>query len=484
MSFLVLSGAGGGGDPGGDSPVTADLQASRTSGPAPLAVFFDATGTTHTDGDVDTFRLGYYFDFDDAGAGDWTYSQNGTHDSKEYARGGPLCAHVFESPGTYTVKVRARDADGEVSDDSVEITVADPDTTYSGTNTICLSRNTDHTGAPAGASLQNNVSSWPSEVSNRRYLLHAGQDFSSLGTWEFGTVSDIQVGVYGSGAKPIVAGIGIENTNPGASKTTYASQLSFTDLELTGRVTSTTTHTDVLFLRLEGIDGDTSNTGLELGGATGFYANPANSGATTAANIFHPRNTFIVDCTVPGGSYNFTMSAQRLALMGSLVGPSETHHNVRLWSGHKLYIAHNLIGDAVDASDHNLKIHSAGTDTWPDLIADGDEPATSQVVVQENIFGVASGEGSIQSVVFAAQNNDGAPYIEGLEDIVCEDNHWANNFASGGELFFGGRRMTDRGNTSVGTLSVVTSSRPNGIPSGWDGPYYTGESSITTQAPA
>lgn len=479
---LLISAAGGG---GGSSPVTADIQASRTSGPAPLAVFFEATGTTHSTVS-DTFRgLGYYFDFDDVGAGSWAYSKSGSsHTSKEYARGGPLAAHVFETPGTYTVKVRARDSSGNVDDDQVTITVDDPDTTFSGTNTICLSLNTDHTGAPSGASQQSNVSAWPTWTSSRRYLLHAGQDFSSLGDINFGTLNDIQVGVYGSGAKPIVSGLGVENTNPGASKTTYASRISFYDLELTGRVTSTTTHTDVLFLRIDSIDGDTSNTGLELGGATGFYANPANSGATTAANIFHPRNTFIVDCTVPGGSYNFTMSAQRLALMGCNIGPSETHHNIRLWSGHKLYIAHNQIAAAVDASDHNLKVHSAGTDTWPALIADGDAPATSQVVTQENIFGTASGEGAIQSVVFGAQNNDGDPYIEGLEDIIVEDCYWANNFASGGELFFGGRRMTDRGNTSVGTFSVGTSARPNGIPPGWDGPYYTGESSITTEAPA
>ena len=48
----------------------ASLAASRTIGVAPLAVHFDATGTTHSDSGVDPFHdLYYMFDFgDDMGA--------------------------------------------------------------------------------------------------------------------------------------------------------------------------------------------------------------------------------------------------------------------------------------------------------------------------------------------------------------------------------------------------------------------------------
>ena len=143
------------------SSVTAALSASRTSGPAPLAVFFDATGTTSSDGTVNTWRqVGYSFNFGDSEV-NWSTTGN----SKNVQRGGPLAAHVFESAGTYTVKVCARDSsggsnDGDTDQTSIEITVTDPDTVYSGTSTVCLSISGTFTGAPEGAT-QSTISAWP-----------------------------------------------------------------------------------------------------------------------------------------------------------------------------------------------------------------------------------------------------------------------------------------------------------------------------------
>jgi hypothetical protein len=86
----------------GATTVTATVTASRVTG-APLAVLFDATGTTNTSG-LDSFRqLNYAFNFgDDRGL---VWSVSGLPKNTETS--GPVAAHVFDVAGTYTVTVKA-----------------------------------------------------------------------------------------------------------------------------------------------------------------------------------------------------------------------------------------------------------------------------------------------------------------------------------------------------------------------------------------
>jgi hypothetical protein len=87
----------------GMTTVTATVTASRVTGVAPLAVLFDATGTTNTSG-LDSFRqLNYAFNFgDDRGL---VWSVSGLPKNTETS--GPVAAHVFDVAGTYTVTVKA-----------------------------------------------------------------------------------------------------------------------------------------------------------------------------------------------------------------------------------------------------------------------------------------------------------------------------------------------------------------------------------------
>jgi hypothetical protein len=471
-SYTTTAAAGG--------PVTASLVASRTSGPAPLAVHFDATGTTHTDGSIDVIRsLGYYFAYNDTSPGNWTYSQNGTHVSKNYDRGGPIGAHVYETPGTYTAKVRARDASGNVSDAQVTITVSDPDSYFAGTNTVCLSRNTDHTGAPAGASQQSNVTVWPTFASNTRYLLHAGQDFSSLGRPQLAgatnTLTNVAVGKYGSGASPIVSGFALDGEPPGASRTTWSSNITVSDLNLNGaRFVSTQSHTDVLLQRLTNISAS-GETCVEVGAGVSYYSVAANSGTTTAANIYLPVRTFLVDCTISGGLYGVTCWGRGTAIMGCQIH-AHTYHCIRLWNCYKGAVRHNwLYGPGVDY--HQLKLHSGGTGAWDDRV-NSSSHASAYNVVSENKVGDT---GQVNSwAVAVAPAGEGT--TQGVKDCIVEDNYFAYNFGS--EVVLGGLRLTSRGNTGVGTVNEDTSGHAADIPGGWDGPYYTGGASITTEAPA
>lgn len=265
--------------------ITASLTPSQTSGPAPLAVFFDATGTACDE--VSEGRFGGVFhqvlaDFDygddpdaswpywadvyttetsgmiyavvttsstapsaaqiaagtdenDVSALDaWSFSPTvaehyehavfgmvaGTiyylyyvHDagsatygsvttglshlarSKNYDTAvAPLGYHVFETPGTYTVTMTVRAGEGLADTTTVEITVTNPDTVYSGTNTICVSAVADYTDAPAGATTQTTVPA-AADLPNKRILFRRGESFT-LPKFDNGT-QNTQFGVFG-----------------------------------------------------------------------------------------------------------------------------------------------------------------------------------------------------------------------------------------------------------------------------------------------
>ena len=88
-----------------DSPV-ADLQATPTSGDAPLTVDFDASGSSDPDGSI----IRYDYDFDNDGIWD-------AYDS------GDTVSWTYTSAGTYDAKLRVTDNDGAFDVDTIPITV-------------------------------------------------------------------------------------------------------------------------------------------------------------------------------------------------------------------------------------------------------------------------------------------------------------------------------------------------------------------------
>ena len=106
-------------------PLAADIP-SRTSGVAPLSVFFDATTTI--DGTLRPFHdLEYRWDFGDTSAGTWANGAQPNVNSKNYATG-PVASHVFETPGTYYVTLTALDGTNVATTPLhyITITVQDP----------------------------------------------------------------------------------------------------------------------------------------------------------------------------------------------------------------------------------------------------------------------------------------------------------------------------------------------------------------------
>lgn len=461
--------------------ITPSLVASRTSGPAPLAVHFDATGTTAA-GVSDPFReLGYYFVYGDSGAGTW--AANGR--SKNIDEGAPLGAHVFETPGTYTVKVGVLNpADSDFAQTSVTITVQDPDAVFSGTSTICLSMNSDHTGAPAGADLRSNVTSWPSIGSNQRILLHAGQDFSSLGTLIVSNAANrenVLISRYGSGDDPIVGTIqGDSFTLP--STTTFPTNITLANLQFQNLSTGVGYNNLTLF-RLSNTDPMQGGTIMEFAGGI-FWARDVTATAPQLAALQWPNGTFVVECDLGGSlsasnQYFMTGSGKHIVLMGNTFDTSSSHA-VRIWQGHKAVFRHNYFDQ--QPAGHHIKFHSDGLDEWDDLVENSMNPASRLSVVADNY--IDSNGGSLEGIPVGPGD---AGRILLLEDMIVERNYFG--FDGVNEVLLGGRRMTERGNTGAGYNAMTGYGNHRGgpetyeIPDGANGPYYTGGSNIATQAP-
>src|SRR3990170_7114440 len=172
--------------PGG---IVLSLVPARTSGVAPLAVFFDASGTTDPSVTSRPFHdLEYTWSFGDPSSGTWASGAQPGVSSKNSATG-PVAAHVFETPGTYTVSLTAFDGTNTATTNKT-ITVQNPDTVFAGTNTVCVGATALPTagvnGCPAGAiaTSTNNFTAAINtyQATNKRILFQRGDTFIASAT--------------------------------------------------------------------------------------------------------------------------------------------------------------------------------------------------------------------------------------------------------------------------------------------------------------
>lgn len=477
-----------------DTPITVVLQASRTSGPAPLSVHFHAVSTTHDTTSIDTWReLGYSFDFGSTFTDTWTYSGESTR----YQRGAPIAVCVFETPGTYIVKCKARDSESNTDQEEITITVTDPDTVYSGTNTVCISTDTDMTGAPSGAQQLTNRTSWPTFSSNKRYLLRAGKDYQSFGSLNTSQLKDFQFGPFGSGADPILNSINVQSSTAGAIVTDPANWPDrgvFYDLDVRQGVSSFSARY-MLFLRCTITATSTNTRPFSMPGSTFLFyvtgAGQSQISSTQRAAIEWPQHFHFVNCSITGGGSAVSNAAfvcgTGICFLGCEVDPTN-EHCIRLSHNRYGLIAHNYLHGVGDTIRHLVKWHAEGPDDIDDFdVVTSYLQSSRYCVVSYNQAGFDEPTGTDWGMALAPQNvNSAAPKGgEGVEDGIIENNEFGFNFDS--EMALGGRRLTTRGNTMDagigGTATTTTGAHAGGIPPGWEGPYYTGGAAITTEDP-
>ncbi len=311
------------------------VNASRLSGVAPLSVFFDAMGTTASATTRPFHDLEYRWDFGDplgspVSGTKWNRGSRAGVSLRNEATGA-VAAHVYETPGTYTVALNVTDGTNTVSNSCTQILVQDPNVIFALTNTICVGATSTPTagsgGCPAGANTaqQPNFATITSTyaTTGERVLLKRGDTFTTATTAMLTATGPGIVGAYGSGAKPLINMTGNTDTlgfgNSGA--TGMVADLRVMDLAFDGGGTSVSHGignvaggggiTQVTALRLDFTRFETS---IGFGAENLNWANNSNSRSHTIDQLA------VVDCTTTNGnntSYSGYNSGNRVAFMGN-----------------------------------------------------------------------------------------------------------------------------------------------------------------------
>jgi len=419
ISFTIGTGAG---------PITLSLNASRTSGVAPLAVFFDATGTTSPSVTSRPFHdIEYRWDFGDPAVGataTWSSGSRAGVSSKNEATG-PVAAHVFETPGTYTVTLTV--TDGTNTDTTtVTITVDNADDIFAAGNTICVGATTlpigGAGGCPAGAAVltQANFNTAINGNINtkKRLLFKRGDTFASTSDANIAVTGPGIIGVFGTGNAPIVNVTG----NNAAFR-------------LSNQDTPTIKDWRIMDLEINGNSGPTSQGVYAEGGINQITALRLNIrnvhfGFQFSGSILdshnssgHPGHTLwdqiaIVDSTIStliggGGGNGIYMTSQRLMLLGNAISNSTAaEHIVRLPNTFRGVLSNNTLSNP--ASDkHTVKMHAKVYGVSPTSF-------TEQIVLSDNRF--TGGTGSAWIVAIGPQN---AGDDERVRNVIVERNWFA-----------------------------------------------------------
>ena len=402
--------------------------ANRLSGVAPLAIQFDA-GFNHSDASNQTLhRLYYLWDYDDVSSGNWINGKSRNSDA------GFIGAHVFETAGTYNVGLTVIDAatGNTVRAESITITVTDPDTYYSGTNTICVNNvgDSDFTSAPAGA-LQVNSDDINSVMStyfatDRRVLLKRG------GIWTYSSlvvpssVSNGHIGAYGTGTSPDPQGLFTNAPLLTATADTQFVSLSskqncrFTDLRFTSALT-----TGEFFGGAQNINNNLVMNCKASGGSMGVeQSNWRNNDSETLDGNFFVNNSF-----TNHNDYSVYVVGDRLCILGNVLLDPSASHTLRVLQCYKGAIRHNQIAGASNGNTngrHALKLHGPQESNVGDFATSGNLglPNRTQFVhIADNIFGSSPP----WPVAIGPQNN---VLDERLTDIVFERNLYESDFGT------------------------------------------------------
>src|SRR3954469_18316891 len=447
--------SGGGGQPVAGSPpaprptptptptpttgqITAALVPSRESGVAPLYVFFDATATTAVATSRPFHELEYRWDFGDAASGSWSSTPGMPNLSRNQATG-PMAAHVFESPGTYTVSLTVLDGAGAATK-TVQISVSDPDTVFAA-NTLCVGNSQPVAGSggcPAGAAVLAS-SDFDTAINNniagrKRILFRRGNTFTSSADAGIRVNGPGLIGAFGSGAAPVVSMSGNNNAIVLSSGSTPTiKDWRIMDLEINGNFGAAT---NAIFAD-GGIDQVTLLRMNIHHMHFGVKLSPDTLDNYGSAHRLWDQWA-VVDSSVRNaiggaGGYVLYFSGQRVAVMGNVLSDSSAaEHVLRTPHIYKGVFSHNDMSKQAPTK-HVVKIQAA---SWF-----GAAPTvyTEQVLLSNNKF--PSGDGGSWTVTLGPMN---AQSDERVKQVIVERNWFAPHPAQSQALTLWSQDVTVR----------------------------------------
>ncbi|MBL0275011.1 MAG: PKD domain-containing protein [Anaeromyxobacter sp.] len=412
----------------GVGPMTA---AHRTSGVAPLSVFFDGVDTVpegaaspfrwtsgvHQPADGDHEGLHYAWDFGDAGSGRWPTTGGGRNTATGYT-----AAHVYETPGTYQVRLEVTDKAGVVRAYQQAITV----TEFRGATYYVSAQGSDAADGRTPATALRTAERGFAKVNgaNRRLLFRRGDRFPMPRPAVLSAPGPGLVGAYGAGSRPV-----LESTVPEEGAIIVRGpDWRVMDLEISGPGTGNNgaigfdvsrQTVDALFLRLAAPGW---NVGIGWGDWTPILATP-HDGVT------------VMECEVAGSRTNgMYVGGRRLALLGNDVHDMADSHVLRVWQAHKAVIAHNRLWNP-GATRHAIKLHGGAFG--------GARPETRWVTISDNLI-----RGKTWSVAIGPQ--DGG-VDERLSHVVFERNRFWGEASVQVDLEIWARQVMVRNNLFDGT---------------------------------
>jgi hypothetical protein len=390
----------------GASPITISIVPSRLTGAAPLAVFFDASGTTGPPARPYHHML-YAWSFDDPASGAaWTRGTRTGAGSKNEAYG-PIAAHVFETPGSYAVSLTVHHA-GIWNTSEVTIEVSAPDAVWAA-RTLCIANGATPVqgsgGCPSGAFVASsndfdqvvngNIDSGCGGAGCRRFLFRTDHTFTSSGSANLDVAGPGLVGSYGGGAKPVIDGA-------------------------SSKIVWTASDWRVVGLRLDG----------EGGGGEGFapfgYSNhflALDNDVIGASLAFHVSDLrvssmplfdtlFIVGNTVTESSgYGFLGDATRLVMMGNLFDNNQSEHLVRTGYCQRCIHSNNEYGALGAGLRFTVRAH--GNFTTGEGIYTAGTAYTEKIHIAEN---------RILRNHFSIRSSDSSGDAR-MRDIIVENNY-------------------------------------------------------------
>lgn len=404
--------------------ISVDLSPSRTTGIAPLHVFFDASGTTSTVSTVRPFHdLHFTWGFGDVGSGTWAYSGK----SKNVAYGG-VASHVFETAGTYTVALVVKDTDGTENTTTTQVVVYDADTQFPGASTYCFSTSGNFASAPAG-STQVTTSSWATVsgyiAAGRRILLRRGETWSCSSPLYINNTGPGIIGAFGSGAKPVInmtansVAIQLSSSNPNCGDWRIMDlSIQCNDYATSQGINFNGTANNITALR---VDIENCYTGFEGGLSILNWWNANGSPGHTLHD-----GTCVQECTVndviggnqAGGCACFLVGS-RFSFQGNQCDDaSQAQHILRTPFLQKGVISNNSLSHCASGR-HLVKLHSSY-----DTVGLGLGQFTEKIVVSDNLFT------SVEEAWATCFGPENPNQDERVRDIIHERNHHIYGAAS------------------------------------------------------
>ncbi len=189
------------------TPNVVTIQASRVTCIAPCGVFFQAALNQNLGTARPIHELSYQWSFNDPDARFEALPEDFPGSFKDAnAAQGPLTGHVFERAGRYEVRVWVANRNLDYAIGSVTITVEDPQIAYAGARTICYSNSGNFNGCPSGAQQFTSAvgAIGAANQDQMRVLFRSGEETRFEANTTFRGLRNIQIGAFGSGAKPVL----------------------------------------------------------------------------------------------------------------------------------------------------------------------------------------------------------------------------------------------------------------------------------------